>query len=481
MRKGGCPPNEESKNAESKSENLEGVNEISEGVRGNDHCCVGAGTVPTSKPGRYMLENFTIVVGAANGGYVVDIGGTGVVVRGITVKMDHSLPGSASVFHTHGKAFSITGCNATHDNAKCTGPGYPRDCLLFFDSGTEGGYVAHNHFQMGCCAFEGYSASGVLLEDNMMSDLPWALQPDGNGFSSFGSSRASERISFSRNLYQGMFDGTNVRDGSYPHEAFTSDGSGGAYAGAVRASNGLDVLIGAPASSGWVGAAMAVLDGAGAGQVRRIAAGAGDTYTVDRSWDVPIDTTSMITVVPYVGKVLMQGNDIRNSTTVQIFGCGFDSVYAGNKLTHMYSTATIHPGGLFVFALKYSGGSQPNFGFELISNTLDDTHGLGIMLDNGASVNATLSRGHVLRGNVVRNKINPPTDGNLLFADISFAITVNAPAKNTKFHSPTSCISDVVVESNVVEVRSGNGTCKDNGIFVDAQHATASNNTCRVV
>jgi hypothetical protein len=41
-----------------------------------------------------------------------------------------------------------------------------------------------------------------------MTDLPWAVQPDGNGFASFGSSRVSDRISFSRNLYQGMFDGT---------------------------------------------------------------------------------------------------------------------------------------------------------------------------------------------------------------------------------------------------------------------------------
>jgi hypothetical protein len=87
MRKGGCPPNGEPKNAEPKS--AEPKNVDSEGVRGNDHCCVGAGTVPPSKLGRYLLENFTIVVGAANSGYVVDIGGTGVVVRGITVKMAH--------------------------------------------------------------------------------------------------------------------------------------------------------------------------------------------------------------------------------------------------------------------------------------------------------------------------------------------------------------------------------------------------------
>ena len=430
------------------------------------------------RPGRYLLENFAVIVGASNEGYVVDIAGTGVVVRGIKVEMNHNLTGSASIFHTHGTAFSITGCNATHDNINCTTSSYPQDCLLFFDEGTDGGYIANNDFQMGCCAFEGYAASGILLEDNRMTDLPWAVQPDGNGFSTFGAQRVAERISFSRNMYQGMFNGTNIQDGSYPHEAFTSDGNGGAYSGRVKAANGLTVTVGAPAQKGWVGAAMAVLDGAGAGQVRRIIAGEADIYTVDRLWDVSLDMTSQISVVPYVGKVLMQGNNIRNSTTVQIFGCGFDSVYAGNTLTHMYSTKTIHPGGLFVFALDY-GFLQPNFGFELIGNTLDDTHGLGILLD-GYSGNLTLSRGHVVRNNFVRNKINPPVTGIPLYVDISNAITINAPYGDT-WHSPKGSISDVVVEGNVVYIRSGNGTCKENGVFVSALHGVVLNNTCKVL
>jgi len=221
--------------------------------------------------------------------------------------------------------------------------------------------------------------------------------------------------------YQGMFDGTNVRDGSFPHEAFTSDGSGGAFAGKIKTISGGAVDIGKPASPTWEQAAIAVLEGSGQGQVRRVANAKGSVYSVDRQWDVPVreaaarfvqlarntdtrnflpthsrvlrftcilallastdvlkcsffsqlDETSVITIVPYVGKVLMQGNDVRNTTTVQIFGCGFDSVYAGNRLTHLYSTKTIHPGGLFVFALDYSGGTQPNFNFELISNTMD--------------------------------------------------------------------------------------------------------------
>jgi hypothetical protein len=96
--------------------------------------------------------------------------------------MPHTIPGAASVIHSHGTGFSVTRCNLTHDQLTCAKPGYPRDCLLHFDGGTDGGYVADNHFQMGCCAFCGYSSNGVILEDNRFYDFPWGVQPDGNGF-----------------------------------------------------------------------------------------------------------------------------------------------------------------------------------------------------------------------------------------------------------------------------------------------------------
>lgn len=86
-----------------------------------------------------------------------------------------------------------------------------------------------------------------------------------------------------------MFDGTNVRDGSFPHEAFTSDGSGGAFAGKIRRiSKQGDVDIGKPASATWEAAAIAVLEGSGQGQVRRVANITGSVYIVDRQWDVPV-------------------------------------------------------------------------------------------------------------------------------------------------------------------------------------------------
>eukprot|EP01048_Picozoa_sp_COSAG05_P009785 COSAG05_NODE_824_length_7108_cov_616.375375_5_plen_862_part_00 len=330
---GGCPPN------------LQLQSQISSD---DTHCCVGNKSPPPPPPlGRFLLAQLTIIVGAPNGAAVVDIGGHGVVVRGLNVRMKHSLSGSTSVFRTHGTAFEITGCNATHDNAMCKSPGYPNDCLLFFESGTDGGLVAHNSFHMGCCAFAGYAASGVLLEDNNFTDLANGAFVDGNGFTSFGGKRVAERISFSRNLYQGLLH--NSSETRMANEAFTSDGTGAAYYGYINTSIGTQLVVGSRANPGWIGAAVAVLEGFGQGQVRRVVAASGNTYTIDRPWSVSLGASSLISVNPYVGKVLMQGNTIRNATTIQIFGSGFDSVYAGNMLQHMYSTKVVHPGGMMVF------------------------------------------------------------------------------------------------------------------------------------
>jgi hypothetical protein len=178
---------------------------------------------------------------------------------------------------------------------------------------------------MPCSAAD--SANGVILENNTFFDFPWGVQPDGNGFATFGSStRVSERLSFSRNLYQGMFNSRNVHDGSYPHEAFTSDGTGGAYAGKVISSTSTSIDVPGNASSSWVGAALAVVAGQGQGQLARITAAVGSSYSFAPALAVSLGAESVVVVVPYVGKVLMMGNIIRNSTTIQIFGSGFDTV-----------------------------------------------------------------------------------------------------------------------------------------------------------
>ena len=223
---------------------------------------------------RYLLSGVRIELTAAQASPVIDISGHGVIVRGVTVWMPHTLPSSANVVHTHGATgFEVSGCNLTHDNAQCT-PGYPHASVFFFDIGTDSGLVTNNTAFARCTSFVGYSASGVLLENNTFTELPYTphSQAAGNGFASFGAPRKSERVSYSRNLYYGQFNGDNSPDGSFPHEAFSSDGTGGAYHGLLAAADGQSVSVPGDADAGYVGGAVAILMGKGRGQYRKIQA-----------------------------------------------------------------------------------------------------------------------------------------------------------------------------------------------------------------
>jgi hypothetical protein len=124
---------------------------------------------------RYLLAKLRIEVMAAQGSnFVIDITGHGgTKVRDVTVWMPHSLVTSATVIHTHSAGgFEVTGCHLTHDNEACQ-PGYPHATIFFFDVGTDGGLVANNTGFARCTSFVGYSASGVLLEDNVFTELPY--------------------------------------------------------------------------------------------------------------------------------------------------------------------------------------------------------------------------------------------------------------------------------------------------------------------
>jgi hypothetical protein len=66
-----------------------------------------------------------------------------------------------------------------------------------------------------------------------------------------------------RALFACLCTGTNEPDAkkSYPHEVFTSDGSGGGYAGPISSATDQSVTIPKHADPGYVAGAIAVLSG----------------------------------------------------------------------------------------------------------------------------------------------------------------------------------------------------------------------------
>ena len=53
-------------------------------------------------------------------------------------------------------------------------------------------------------------------------------------------------------------------------------------------------------------------------------------YILEEPFVIQPDATSYATIIPYVGQTMVMGNSIQNSTTLQIYGCGFNVIFAGN-------------------------------------------------------------------------------------------------------------------------------------------------------
>ena len=136
------------------------------------------------------------------------------------------------------------------------------------------------------------------------------------------------------------------------------------------------------------------------------------------------------------------------------------------------------PSGRAAFALPYDGGVQPNMRLEILDNTIIRTGG-GITLAAVGGVG--YSQAHVVRGNRVEHKVNPPTFG---YRNIPAAITVGGNLCQSGESAPCNstlapgALADVVVEFNHAVVDARNGTCDANGVQVAATHTVVQANIC---
>lgn len=281
---------------------------------------------------RYALRNVQLSIEAASPRpvYIINVAGHGVRLDGVVVRCDQTKPTcGASLVHTTGTGWAMTDCNMTGNTGPsnaCTNPGYPFNSLLFFDAGTESGIVANSSFAMGCGAFASRAAKGLVISNNSFTDLPRATAPESNALTTFGGDRVSERLVFSHNSYQGTLAAEDSLSKEYPHEAFTTDGTSGAYAGNARNATATAVTVPRRTPPGcWpcVGHVLAVLSGPGQGQIARVVGGAktghaGNTYYLAEPLLVPLTNASIITVTPPSQEVYCLNNSFANTTTVQV-------------------------------------------------------------------------------------------------------------------------------------------------------------------
>jgi hypothetical protein len=220
---------------------------------------------------------------------------------------------------------------------------------------------------------------------------------------------------------------------------YTSDGGDGVYLGGVAAVDGAQVTLAAPSTGKFqfAGGVVEVLEGAGAGQWRAVAAlPAGSTsLTVDRPFDVPLDATSVLTIVNTQGRLLMVDNDFSQFPLIQDYFLAIDSIKANNTLGVVGQSST-----LINWTGQHYSGALPAWHTQVLGN--HETPGVTLQYNSSMQVAVpgyagVIGAAHVFRGAVsgkaslrVGSKVGPFAD---VLAERNQVDTILFNANNTPY------------------------------------------------
>jgi hypothetical protein len=231
-------------------------------------------------------------------------------------------------------------------------------------SRTRGGRVAHNTLSNGPWGwYEIAGSDGLIFEDNLIVGAD--NKATGGGLDCLDGTSCSQNVYFARNR-MGPFFG-------WDREAMTSDAGGGAYFGKLASCEGTKLTLAEDPKWGgrdWVGAAVFVLGGPGAGQYRRIVATAGREVAVDQPWAVPPTPDSYLSITMLQRHYLLVDNEVNDaSVAMQLYGVSIEHVIAGNR-----SSRT---GGYHNFGHRYAGGWQPSWYTQYFDNEIVEGNAFG--------------------------------------------------------------------------------------------------------
>ena len=199
----------------------------------------------------------------------------------------------------------------------------------------------------------------MIVEDNQfVSTHPTAYQNiAGHG----------KNIYYARNTHEAL----NVHQSDF---SFTFDAGTAAYLGPLAGVNGTNLTLAAEPkfepwakenSSYWKEAVVCVLDGHGAGQYREVVANQGRAWKIDRPFAVLPDQTSIVTIVPFNGRVLVIGNRFDDANWVNAgYGTSLEVIYANNKLFRCAQ--------LLNYGLETDGHLQPSWFVQYLDNEMSE-------------------------------------------------------------------------------------------------------------
>jgi hypothetical protein len=255
-----------------------------------------------------------------------------------------------------------------------------------------------------------YSISGpdgVLFTNNEV--VGGDLESTGGGINTmFAGTGVSAHVLMRGNTFKRLY--------GWDGEAITTDGPGGFFYGRVRATEGHSLTMQDPPTNrtdltDWRGAGVFVMAGRGRGSWARVVARGGDRVTLDRPLPLDPDDSSVISIAPFLGQLLILDNTIEDAAFgIQIFGTGVETITAGNRLSRTR--------GILIKALYYQH-VQPTWYNQVLNNeiltpSLDGTASIGIWgntktTDPGAINLMTIVRGNTLYlGSFIELRGQPP-------------------------------------------------------------------------
>jgi hypothetical protein len=210
--------------------------------------------------------------------------------------------------------------------------------------------------------------------------------------------------SVGRNIYYAH----NRQENLYAQQAdysFTFDAGTGAYFGRIANAQQTHLTLASdpqfPAWATetarlWDSASVCVLDGAGAGQWRGVVSHQGKSWEVDHPYDPPLDASSVVTIIPFNGRVLTIGNRFEDANWVNAgYGTSIDVIYAENELARC---AEMMNYGLFTH-----DSYQPSWHVQFLDNRITEGQTKVATTGNGHKTDQTfpLTSGAVHRRQII--------------------------------------------------------------------------------
>lgn len=318
--------------------------------------------------------------------------------------------GEGRVVHVVGRNFQITDCDL-----RGSGQVLAIDPHTFAGKNRPWyGLIAGNRIAYGYQGHLFENVDRLIFEENDLCGNGSAA--GSNGISTYWNSFA-KHVFYARNHVHDIY--------GIDREAMTLDGDGAAYFGKARAEGDRLHLDGDPEFHDYAptphtdyrGGVVYVLEGTGAGQYRLVTGHRDREWVIDRPWDVPLDGTSVVSIVPFRGRNLFVENSVADAGPFQLYGSAADVIVADN--------VTRRADGLLAWGLSQHGwGWHPVLRCQFLGNKVTGGSGYGARVSGPASISVAttgnsdtyrgpLARAMVIRGNVLEDQAIVALDGTL--------------------------------------------------------------------